>query len=484
MKLNFFVLLSVILMSTSCSYFEDTKLGRWMASDISPAFGEGVAPGDLRWEVRFNMPDCNHPGKKKGAWCKQSDSKKAAKKSGVEDRLKSWINDPNVKSLHLAYFSFSNSAVKKALCEGLKKRPDLFMTIYMNYDTVDYARSYFKKCSKTNVKVYSRGVGPFGTPGAHLQHSKIFLASEMKELKPLAYYTPGEKQMYTKALESRIRFTSSSANMSSFGTNIYFENWLFLDAPADDYIAQQNVCAFQAYSVGQGLDEAGESVDDRNSFSREYYRCVKATEKKMKIKPRKDISFYLVPSNKMPKPYTAMGKVVRGAKKEVLMAIHRLGTSYVSKKLLKSVSGLVDVKIIFDDDTLRVGKKQGGPAFDVGPNDVLNYRALRNCSDVYFMETNACANAKCKAQLFHNKFIVTDRSLFQGAGNFTATALNIYGVGNYEQFYKIDIPEIVQVYRRAWYELKRRATRQDLHESFDNQDRKIVKQGGWATFVD
>jgi len=157
------------------------------------------------------------------------------------------------------------------------------------------------------------------------------------------------------------------------------------------------------------------------------------------------------------------------------VAIHRLMTGKITKDLFVKVA-LTDVnfEIIYDDDTLRFGKEDGGDFFDVDRNDVMNYRILRRKADqIYFMETNARASgANGRPHLFHNKFIVVDdKYLFQGAGNFKSLNIDIYADGNIENFYLIEIPEIVAAYGAAWQLLKQRATRQEDHEVFNNADK-------------
>ena len=441
------------------------------SAEISKPFAQGTAANDLKWEARFNLPDCSNEGGKTNAWCMQNkDMKKAVEKSGVEAKLAGWINDPKIKSLYMAYFSFSNVGVKKALCEGIQKRADLKLNIYINYDSYETLTEYFSKCgANENVHIYSRGKGPFSSPGAYLQHSKIFLALETPDLKSVS-------DSSELSSERRIKFTSSSANMSSYGTNLHFENWLFFDAPENDYVAQQNICVFKAY----GKEKDSMDPKFRGHLKQRYADCVQTLDKSLKVVKRNDLKFYLVPLIKgsqynFERPYDAMKRVVLSAKENVYVAIHRLMTGKITKDLFVKVA-LTDVnfEIIYDDDTLRFGKEDGGDFFDVDRNDVMNYRILRRKADqIYFMETNARASgANGRPHLFHNKFIVVDdKYLFQGAGNFTASSLNIEGDGNIENFYLIEIPEIVAAYGAAWQLLKQRATRQEDHEVFNNADK-------------
>lgn len=429
-----------------------------VAPKFSAPFASGNSKG-LDWEVRFNLPNCDHEGEAKDAWCEVTDANRASKKNGVEAKLKSWIKDPKVKSVYLSYFSFSNKGVRKALCTAAKDEArNLKVTVYIDSGNEYHANvRALDECSK-NTTVIAKGKGPFGSSGAHLQHSKIFMASEVANLKPLHEMNAAELKEISG---TKLRWTSSSANMSSYGTTLHFENWLFFGSDASASIAQQNVCVFRAFT----------EKNDRRVFAKAYRECIK----KIKAPKRKDIEFYAVPSSRIAKPYTAMTNMINNADSEVLVAIHRLTTGKIYRTLFRDAAYRgVDVKIIFDDDTLRSSKVNGGHAHDVGRHDVLAYRTLRRDAQIYFMQTNA----ETTTHLFHNKFIVADgKSLFQGAGNFTGTALNVNGSGNYEQFYYITIPAIVKAYKAGWEVLQGRATRQDRHPIYKNKDKQLSSIG-------
>jgi hypothetical protein len=434
----------------------------------SPEFAQGEFDG-LKWEARFNLPDCEHKGRKQGAWCKDSDKKAAATKSGVEEKLSSWINDPKIKSLYLAYFSFSNSTVRKDLCEAaLSGKP---VTLYLDsgYEGSSYLREHpsTKKDCGENFKIVFRGI-PFGTPGGHLQHMKIFMALEDKDL---------ETAMKNTSLNKTVRFTSSSANMSGYGTNIHLENWLFFQDKSQSYLAQQNFCVFKGMAT----------KNTQNAFSKEYNDCLK----KVSATPRSKITMFVVPNALTPislrekrNPYIGgMKPMIENAKKYVKVAIHRLTAEAIYDRLFSEAASRVQVNVIYDDDTYRANVGSGG--MDVGRYDVYGYRNLkRNGVDVSFIETNDNAKVQTgKGHIHHNKFIVVDgKELFQGAGNFTYSALNVSmrkssagdvvktRKGNYEQFYRISDEELVAAYDRAWDELFERSTWAEDHPNYVQND--------------
>jgi hypothetical protein len=431
-----------------------------LAFAASEPYASGVSK-DLTWEARFNMPDCEHEGRKKGAWCLQSDQQVAAKKSGIQDKLISWMEDEKVKSVYLAYFSFSNKTIRKALCKNAESK-DLKVTIYLDQSKSPSLQEWFEdNCSVKALKNISvSGFGSaFGLPGSHLQHAKIFLTSETKNLKTIANMNASEK---AAAKTQRTNFTSSSANMSSNGLAMHFENWMFYGQSSDKNLAQQNVCVFEAF---KSIKTDG-AVDSRDKYAKSYARC----KKTIKAKMRNDIYFYMVPATeKKYTPYYAMQSVAKKATKSLRVAIHRLTTGAIYRSVLgKAASKGVKVKVLMDDDTLRTGVVNGGPASDVASHDIKAYRYLRSQHniEVKFMETNADTIPEFSGvpHLFHNKFIVADdKALFQGAGNFTGTALNINRNGNYEQFYQIKVKEIVKAYKNAWDELNARTTKRGDH---------------------
>ncbi|MCC7440746.1 MAG: hypothetical protein IT285_03875 [Bdellovibrionales bacterium] len=438
------------------------------SAQAAPApFASGESAG-MKWEVRFNLPDCNHPGQAPGAWCDFTDSGAAVEKSGVEAALREAMLAPTTKSVQMAYFSFSNKRVKKSICEAAKVGKKV--TIYIDQSSAaQLSNPEFQaadpNCDMTalraNLRVVPRGKGPFGTEGAYLQHMKIFMASPLVNPKPLHEMSAAEASV---AKETRTLVTSSSANMSSFGTNLHFENWLFLDAKTSDHLAQANYCVFKA------LEAAGMNAESQMKIATTIRDC----RARIASPERRDLKFFPVPhGNVNPKPYQALKTLLEGAREEVLVNIHRLTSSMVTRPMIRAIRNGAKFNMVMDDDTLRTGKVDGGHGHDVGAEDVKSHRDVRDAGgDVRFLETSAEGGA---AQLHHNKFMVVDnKTLFQGAGNFTSASLNISAPGNCEQFYVITVPGIVQAYKRAHQEIWRRATPEANHPVGDHEDMLIV----------
>ncbi len=431
----------------------------------SEAFAQEKAANNLRWEVRFTFPKCRHNGKARHAWCKMKDASNAVNKAGIENKLIAWASREKTKSIQMAYFSFSNQPVRMALCTAAER--GVLVTLYIDHSNRKHPNvRALDKCegfpsAAENTTVIPKGKGPFGSSGAHLLHMKIFLVSDLKYPVPIS--SIDNETDYELALSGRIRFTSGSANLSTFGTSLHFENWIFFNAPTEDYIAQLNLCIFSALST------TGRKA--RKQFAQKFANC----RSQIPYPQRDDIELFVTPHNSLsPKAGDAVSRILGEAEEELLVATHRLTTSAVYNPLIDGISSGIDVSVIFDDDTLRTGVMDGGPALSVGVWDVKADRALRNAgAELSYMETRASEDLNF-VHLQHNKFIIADQKMvLQGAPNFTATALNLYGLGHYENLYLIANKKIVKAYRKAWRRLYKRATSRSNHPIGDHADRPL-----------
>lgn len=425
----------------------------------SEPFALGKAVNDLRWELRFNFPKCRHEGRARDAWCQREDIRSAANDAGVEEKLIAWASHDKTRSIQMAYFSFSNQPVREALCEAAER--SVAVTLYIdqsnekhrNVQALDDCEGFVGAAENTTI--VAKGKGPFASRGAYLLHIKIFLASESRSPVPLS--SIDNEADYEFALASRTRFTSSSANLSTYGTSLHFENWIFFNAPTDDYLAQANLCIFSA------LAATGRNA--RSEFAAKYAAC----RNQIESPPRDDFELFVTPHDSLsPKMADGLSRILVEAEEELLVAAHRFTTSKFYNPLIERISSGVDVSVVFDDDILRTGVVDGGPVLSVGIWDVKAERALRNAgARLSYMETRP-------NQLHHNKFIVADRKLvLQGAPNFTAAAFNLYGLGHYENLYLIGDKKIIRAYRAAWQRLDKLATSRPDHPVGDHADRPL-----------
>lgn len=479
-------------------------------------FASGNFQG-IDWEMRFNFPQCDHsaegPFKKKGVFCTGLDAKAAAEFGGVEKELAEWANLPETKTIFVAYFSFSDKEVAKTLCDAANAGKKVRVFIHRENWTVGSVPT-LRSCSPDNLKVYPRG-----TQLGFLQHAKIFLASPFDEPLPLSMMPEDQRG---GAADLVTRWTSSSANMSAFGTSLHFDNWLFFQAKTSERLAQENMCFFNsiqsmknyapddggaefgqadldavekaranavaeakankasdfaANSEGQKAAEAMKTDIVRWDFSQRYDACIKQIQ--APIHP--EIQFFPVPNEyqvngqkrNAPQIWPKLKNLLNNAQTEIKVISDRLTSGQVYGPLVNAKQRGVDVQVILDDDTLRVSKCNGGLQLDQVEYDAISMHSMIDGGvGVTFLDTNG--GNPPPPTLQHNKLMIIDRkTLLQGAGNFTASAININGPGNFEHFYLIQVPEIVNAYLGAWDYLLPLTTKPDQHEVSANPFKPI-----------
>ena len=427
------------------------------AGVVAP-YAKGVT-GGMFWEARFNLPPCNHPPHKVGTYCTPQDQAAGAAQTGIEAELRAWANDPNIKSLQLAYFSFSDAAVKTLLCDAANSR-GVKVNLYIHRENLGTPMALqLAQCSPGNINVIPRGT-QFGS--GYLMHAKVFLASS--DPNPLPLHMMPEAARDAAAGQPSY-LTSSSANMSSFGTSLHFDNWLMFTAKTSEYLVQQNLCFFNAIANMQ----LGDANAERLSFATLNKACVAGIQAPV----RDDIKFFPVPHFNQTTPiYPQLKAAIDGATANIKVAADRMTTSRVYGPLDDAKGRGVDVNVILDDDTLRTGKCDGGSEIDQNATDVQAMRTMKAKGiGLSFLETNGDIG-----QLQHNKFMVfDDKLLIQGAGNFTSTALNASGPGNFEHYYMITTPEIVSTYGKLWKQLHDLATLEADHDVGGHMDIPIVQ---------
>lgn len=426
---------------------------------ITPPFAKGEFSG-INWQVRFNLPDCKHHGHPSGAWCTTDDRESSARKSGIEAQLMQWIKNPKTKSITMAYFSFSNSRIKVALCEAAKTR-GVKIRLYLHNQNMPTVED-LQTCAPENLKVIARGT-EFGS--GYLQHAKMFLVSEASTPAPLSLITDAaEKAALSK---TGVHFISSSANLSTYGTSLHFENWIMFTTSYGNRLAQENLCYFHALensSTGQGGDE-------RLIFAKINKQCLDNISAPAIPTAR----FVPVPHGDLTEqPADTLAKIIKNAKSSIKVGIHRLTASTISNLLAERNRSGVKVKINYDDDTFVSGKcrpvaltSDGEDEKKFEADDVYSMRLLKKSGvDVAFVETNNEIK-----HIHHNKFLIADdKVLFQGAGNFTSTSLNQYKTGNMEYFYVFTDPKLVQAYVNAWDKIRSVATPWEKHPMANIKD--------------
>jgi phosphatidylserine/phosphatidylglycerophosphate/cardiolipin synthase-like enzyme len=461
---------------------------------ISAPFAQGTHEG-ISWQLRLNRGQCSHPPHPK-TWCTAADDKaRIAKESGTEATLLDWIRDPETTWVKFSYMTFGNSEIAEALCQRAKAE-DFQVDVYLKADMLfppENASGPYKKlveCANgRNYNIYPRGQ-------SWLNHAKIFMAGGAQ----------------------KARFTSSSANLSGSGTSLHYDNWLLLEAPIDHKLAQANRCFLDAVkaageSLHENLQRLGDQrlplTEEKNRLSKEFEAQgdsqdpllkdrVRALENQLQIRQDKGkiilaqeacmqkfgfakseaIQFMAtpIPQNRQ-QVVDRLSELIDGSESTIQIAAHKItkldGNSLpIVDKLLARMKAGVKVSIVFDDDTILRYKNLGGiTGQQVSPQEVDAFLALQaGGALIKFIDTNEADYA-----LMHNKFMIFDgKTIFTGAGNFSKASLR---GSNTEQFYILQVPEMIEAYLRGWEELNAWAFDADF---FTAESQSGTSSGGQA----
>ena len=349
--------------------------------------------------------------KPEGAYCTQSDSvPSAARESSPQNKLISWINDPETKEIFFAYLSYSNKVVGAEICKAIQER-NVKVTFVLDRETDLGAANTLLACQPgngdPNLKPRMELRGHDASIG--YAHNKLFLINPRSD-------------------NPRIVF--SSGNLSS-GVVLHHENWHFIRTPGRTHFAKAHVCLM-------------DGMLDHYRTKAEYGTYIKGCRDSAGIGEESDIKTFFVPGDG-----GRAGTNIRDALRSstsIGIAAHRFSYSLIRRELDArfAAGNPPEVKLVVDDDVWWVG--QPGANRDAFPNTPDEFGFVKQLEadglQVRYMETNHGAR-----YLHHNKFIVfkTPRgeAVFTGAGNLTGTAFT----DNFENFYWITIPSVVKAMR-------------------------------------
>ena len=456
---------------------------------VSPPFAQGTEDG-IAWQLRLNRGQCSHPPHPSTYCTAAEDKARIAKESGIEDTLLQWIRNPETQWVKFSYMTFGNNEIAEALCLRSKDenfKIDVFLKTEMVFPIENTSGSYKKlvDCANgKNYRIYPRG-------GSWLNHAKIFMAG-------------GADKTF---------FTSSSANLSGSGTSLHYDNWLMFETPAAHKLAQANQCFLDSVrSGGESLHENTARLGDqrlpltqeKNALARQLEAQGTAKDPALREKLRlidsqldirqdkgkiidaqelcmqtfvfakeEALQFLATPiPQKRQQVVDRLGELIDSSQSSIQIAAHKItkpeGRSLpIVDKLLSRMKAGVKVSIVFDDDTILRQKDLGTiTGQQVGPQEVEAFLALQQGgAAIKFLDTNEKDFA-----LMHNKFMIfDDKVIFTGAGNFSKASLR--GT-NTEQFYIVQVPEIVQAYKRGWEELNAWAFPADFFSAASQAEKK------------
>lgn len=381
-------------------------------SDYRPFVFEPLFTNPVCATYKYDRPMITENGKTisskpKNVYCKNSDeSASVARSTAPQYRLKEWISSPDTKELYLAYLSFSNKNIADALCSAVSRGVKLNMVLDTGEDHLpNKDAEALKQCGRAGlVTVSYRG----SSGGLGYAHNKILMVN------------PGEKV---------VKLVFSSGNMSS-GTSTNHENWNFVTTSGESYFAAAHKCVIESMVSGG---------DSTAHFKAELNAC----RSKIKAQPESDIKVFFSPVDGS----QALSQVKAAGNKatDISAMSHRFSGAMARTFQDLLVKGK-PIKFILDDDIYWANKLH----VDTGRNTTIEaakiYRDLISKGmNTRFMETNQNVY-----QLQHNKFIVYNfgngGAVFNGAGNFTSAAFT----KNFENFYYIEIPEVVEAYKKQY----------------------------------
>jgi hypothetical protein len=348
--------------------------------------------------------------KPKNVYCKPSDEEASvARNTSPQYRIIEWVSDKETKELYLAYLSFSSKNVTAALCNAVKKGVKISIVLDGGEDALDHpvlnpSAEGLKKCGENLVKVTYRG----STTGLGYAHNKILMVN------------PGAKV-------SKILF--SSGNMTS-GTSINHENWNFITTSGDSYFSQAHKCVI-------------ESMIDSGDTKANFAKSLNACRSLIKAEQETDIQVFFSPVD----GDKALQKVTEaGNKAKLIEAMSHRFSGQLAALYMKLLDDKKPIKFILDDDIYWSVKRRENIGRNTSIEAFKIYKDLINKGmNTKFLQTNQNV-----FQLQHNKFMIftfdQGGAVFNGAGNFTTAAFT----KNFENFYYITIPEVVNAYNTQY----------------------------------
>ena len=405
------------------------------------------------YEVLFTNPECrlykyerpikSNDGhmvysKPKNAYCKSSDSSRSgARANAPQKRLLDWIKDPKTKEVFMAYLSFSNGTIARALCNAINYR-NIKFTLVIDSKNLPEANdgdnsrmrmaNYLKKC-RPKPDSYRNGGRP--------NFPKITTSGGKGRGGNKTGYAHNKLFIVNPSSSTEIKIVFSSGNMSS-GTTIHHENWHFVTTHANTHFSKVHLCLM-------------EGVLNHDQGIKEYASFIQSCKNNISIPEEDDIKIFLIPGEGK----QAMNAIKTNLKwaQSVDLAAHRFSNSslisLLTEKLHHNKNAL---RLIADDDLYWTGALRKG----TGRNTYMEWAKVRDLKKQglkdRYIQTYADDIADPKRmQLHHNKFLIFNfennkGAVFAGAGNLTTSAF----YKNFENFYLIKIPQVYLAFKKQY----------------------------------
>ncbi len=389
----------------------------------------GAAAADYSWELVPTVPVCES-----GIFCTEEEMQTHVQKSGIVPRLQE-MTERAVKDkgkIALAFMSFTEPSLWKTLCDAGKRGTAIEGFFHSRAGAPKgLAFTLERDCqgggARKNVRMHYMGMPENGKSGWRLHHNKFFLVD------------------YGAA---KVEIAFGSANLSTQGLTVNFENWNFLTAKRSFPYVQNHLCDLTAMRKAR---KAGKLEDDPEVFREALDSCLvdgsPTVESIEKIVQRDGVVALFAPDKKN-RSYLALAeninRVVKGGR--IRMAVYFFMHKPLIDLLQKAAQRGVEVELLVDDD-IYSGKgiptqKRIWDAYLHPKLSGFKVRTFDTNEEIF--------------QLQHNKFLIlegvdklgNDR-VFGGAGQFTLSAFQ----NNYENFFLAGDAKIVRAYQDLYTQL-------------------------------
>jgi phosphatidylserine/phosphatidylglycerophosphate/cardiolipin synthase-like enzyme len=353
-------------------------------------------------EPRFTNPQCqSYEGKPRNAYCTRADVARAqTQNEGPYKKVLELIKKRGVQEITLGTMTFSHKDVAAALCQAISNRVQVTVLIDSSAEMV--IADSVAKCGGRVFKVGTAEPEDEEAPRGDLHHNKFLLAKSQNE--------------------STLVF--STANFSNPGLTINHEVWTFVTAKNDSEFIQNHECLIESLKS---------YTDDLSRFRKDMLACRSRVSKDQSS----PIESLFVPADSA-RLMKLIDDNIRSSSR-VLLSSNRYSYDKVTSAIAASKSR--DSRAVFDDDLYWGGVQ---PTEDY-VREALDARKVaqleKTGAKVRFTQTSYGA-----AQKMHSKFIVLDRMVIVGAGNYTYAGMS----SNFENFYVIRDPVTVEKFKQQF----------------------------------
>lgn len=394
------------------------------------AAGLMASAADYSWELVPTVPVCEGV-----VSCTKEEMQEHVVKAGIVPRLQE-MTERAVKGggkISLAFMSFTEESLWQTLCDAGKRGVPIEGYFHSRAGAAPKGLAFRleRDCQagtkKKNVTMYYMGMPETGKSGWRLHHNKFFLVDFGSQ---------------------RVEIAFGSANLSTQGLTVNFENWNFFTAAKSVPFVQGHLCALKAMKLAR---KASQKEDDPLVFRDNLDKCLADGPPSVELAEnliKRDGVVALFAPDKKDRAYQILAdnihRVVKGGR--IRMAVYFFMHKPLIDALVAAQKRGVEIELLVDDD-IYLGKsiptqKRFWDAFLQPKVSGFKVRAFDTNEAIF--------------QLQHNKYLVmegVDRldkvRVFGGAGQFTLSAFQ----NNYENFFLTEDPKVVRGYQDLYTQL-------------------------------